>query len=178
MKRWFLNILAIFSLLLFVAALALWVRSYWQNELFEYGNSRGSTFLWTSCGQLRLEHNVPLSGVELTTPFEFHYWVDKPAVKFERVPGTNVYFWNVFGFSLVTGERWGDYHYALFVPFWFVAVLSAVLTLWGTYHWRRVRRQYRQQAGLCVNCGYDLRASKDRCPECGTPTLSRTGRQE
>ena len=53
------------------------------------------------------------------------------------------------------------------VPFWLAAAATAVLpTAWLGRWW--VRRRRCDRAGLCHRCGYDLRATPDRCPECGT----------
>jgi hypothetical protein len=54
------------------------------------------------------------------------------------------------------------------VPHWSLALLAGVLP----FAWfRRVpgnhRRAARRVRGFCAGCGYDLRGSRERCPECG-----------
>ena len=52
------------------------------------------------------------------------------------------------------------------IPHWLVALAGAIAPV----AWlRRARWRRRIAKGLCPKCGYDLRATLDRCPECGTP---------
>lgn len=71
-----------------------------------------------------------------------------------------------------TGLEWGPTtlkvrEYAIVVPYWFLCLMSLVWPLYVSVG--VVRRWRRQRLGLCPHCGYDLRASQDRCPECGQP---------
>ena len=43
-----------------------------------------------------------------------------------RMPGSRSHL-DKWGFWIVTGERWGDYHHAAFVPAWFLALLTLAL---------------------------------------------------
>jgi hypothetical protein len=51
------------------------------------------------------------------------------------------------------------------MPYWPAIVLCAVLPTVVANRALTVRR--RRRRGECATCGYDLRATPHRCPECG-----------
>jgi predicted amidophosphoribosyltransferase len=54
--------------------------------------------------------------------------------------------------------------------FYSAAIIAVVV-----YDRRRLHRENIED-GLCLTCGYDLRATPDICPECGTPIPARPSR--
>jgi hypothetical protein len=52
-------------------------------------------------------------------------------------------------------------------PLWFPIALTLIYPLWTLRRFRSQKASKRFAAGLCIHCGYDLRASPNRCPECG-----------
>lgn len=73
-----------------------------------------------------------------------------------------------FGFYFVKNGL-GSHFHMVCLPYWFIIALffPPLLPLARRYI-TQLRGESRKRAGLCVVCGYDLRASKERCPECGT----------
>jgi hypothetical protein len=71
---------------------------------------------------------------------------------FDNVTGQQVTF-------ILVGRR-------IWIPYWLLAAATACLPLTRMIaHRRRARRA---ALNACPTCGYDLRATPDRCPECGT----------
>jgi hypothetical protein len=54
----------------------------------------------------------------------------------------------------------------LVLPYWLLFIATAMLP--GTRFSRWSRSRQKRPRGVCTECGYDLRATPERCPECGT----------
>ena len=72
----------------------------------------------------------------------------------------------VYSYDLTIGEQ----PHALTLQYRYAVVLAAIAPL--TWLVLRLRRRG-SVAGTCRACGYDLRATRESCPECGTVPVDR-----
>ncbi|MDB5173458.1 MAG: hypothetical protein JWN51_2231 [Phycisphaerales bacterium] len=170
MLRRLLTPLSALSLLLCVGVCVLWVRSYGHWEWAAYQDRGGRTFTVTSrLGAAVFDVTDGWPPGIVAAPFRVH----SGPLYASSLPPPNRWYWLGLGFDratqsigvsgtpLWTGTATSA---SLVVPHGFLCLLTAYAPAsraWGLYR-RRVR------PGLCSSCGYDLRASPDRCPECGT----------
>jgi hypothetical protein len=160
-----------------VAVAGLWVRGYWFHDDIHYGagqlvkgaeyqcrdvffdSSQGRLYVWgvgvkSSRGPIR---NVPAAG------WQYQREVIDPANP-PRWYGDDQ---RTLGIGYLNEFRSSGHHVvSVGAPSWQVFLVTTMLpAAW----WFRRRRRFRvERAGLCASCGYDLRATPERCPECGT----------
>ena len=66
------------------------------------------------------------------------------------------------------GRRVSPREYVIELPSWLAALATGLIPTLSAIVRIRHRFRSKQRIGHCAKCGYDLRASPDRCPECGT----------
>jgi hypothetical protein len=182
--RRLLNFLTVLPLLLFVAACVLWVRSYRFLDQYRYLDPSSGLLvdLVSLRGgiQVAVVRNVPNRDGGYGWAWGSGWSSTALAAFITGPPGDD---WQLFlgapgssyrvlhGFRLLDGDlsaSGGSPFWSVRIPTWAPAVTFA--TLPAAWTLRRTRRRRRLRAGHCPYCGYDLRATPDRCPECGAVT--------
>jgi hypothetical protein len=160
--RHLFTLYAAVSLVLCVAVCVLWGRSLATADVIGYSqrcteeDPRSDYWIYSNRGRLHATTALlalPHKDLGLA-------WNSRPASPPHREEsGFAGIGWYVDGYP-----SWAS----LSAPHWVVALVLAVPSaLWSVGLLSRIRRRTR---GLCASCGYDLRASPERCPECGTAT--------
>jgi hypothetical protein len=179
LKRRLSNMLAGLSLLLCVAIAGLWVRSFWVQDGLAWNTQQWGFRLYCSRGLLmvaidlnrspvpgQFQTNFP-PGVNRGTqnPMDLPADVANCAVNGWSGPTpVRIYYWQGFGFyryDFIDVVPETD----ILFPLWVLLGLLLVLPVF-----RIIRRAPWSSPGHCPRCGYDLRATPERCPECGRLT--------
>jgi hypothetical protein len=152
------------SLVLCIGTAALWVRSYRIWDSFEYWRTRDIE-LFSNWGELQLYVPTPAGPQDVGEGWEGDETCkagpySDSAGRFLGFGRTWVRIEGNDGKAIGREPLYWCPHWALVVVF---AVMPAAVIA------ECVRQRQRFKVGLCQICGYDLRASKDRCPECGRP---------
>jgi len=64
------------------------------------------------------------------------------------------------------------------IPYWLISCITLILPIRAAIQLMKAakaRRLRRMNITLCENCGYDLRATTERCPECGEANTRSNG---
>jgi hypothetical protein len=128
----------------------------------------GGERAWTAmCGSGEEVPEIVTNGLDVT-----RIQIYPPADPAKVAAGGSPFGDGYLGFSFATSQTAvlpelpnSQLVYAL-IPHWAIAI-----PLLGWIVWRLLgpaaKRQRRVRKGQCASCGYDLRASQGRCPECG-----------
>jgi hypothetical protein len=155
-KRSILTAVVAFALFLCVAVGATWIVSQYRQPTLTWWTPRSTSRCETSTTGIVVQITPDRIPIRPGWDFTIH---PRPGFLLEAFLGM---YWTSHGPN-------GPGEYVVQVPFWFLLLVPG---LTAASVWRRRARI--QSLGCCAACGYDLRATPERCPECGATTYSAT----
>ena len=164
MKRRVFNILSAGAVVVCVLIGGSWLRSWWVADFVSYKMIRDAGYLDVSINSVQQSIQIGY----MRTPGSLAR-DERAGWSFDAFPAREVRVLNDhwgFGFEQKTDLSFA--YREIWFPHWLAMLAFAVLPLaWFVARRRLRRRLYRLRNGLCLQCGYDLRASEGKCPECG-----------
>ena len=175
MLRRLLFILSVLSLLLSAATISLWIRSYrWQDNLVRQNQPYSEQLLFDSD-----EGRLWINRICLRQPGgrSSDWRTDKIDLsKFKRIASDDLPEQPIKIFDLLLTSSDGLRERDIFFPHWALAAVLLALSAGLYLQSKQARERSLLRRGLCTQCTYDLRASPDRCPECGKPVVGDVSR--
>jgi len=177
LRRILFHTAAAASAVMLLATLALWPLSYFRYDRLAYRGPDGGTSIFSLEGRFGASNgNYPYTRGEfnygkfdLDAARAWESWSYTTSGE-EATPGFRMqWFLGCWYVTTTPGNTFYPAH-IIHIPYSYLALLSAIMpTIWLVTRKRR-RRKDRLAKGLCLKCGYDLRAHQpgDNCPECGT----------
>lgn len=167
--RFVANSAILLSTLLCIALVSLWVRSYWYGDRIVCARESFTASIGSEGGTCFFEWSTRWPGDQCGPRHDS--WLITPMPSFGAPERPLVHLWT-FSHSredeAVVFDRtravMTPFH-SVVVPLWLPMLLFAMAP--ATWVLRRRRRNRRNDRGMCPSCGYDLRATPERCPECG-----------
>lgn len=168
-RRRLLNVATVLSLLPCLAVAALWVRGLFAADHVSVRVCRAAAAGWEVNAYAATHRHGVGFGLHWNNwlpPEPRWRWRIEPPDEYRDGGWPRGSRFNRFGFAAIDYRNPSNRILAAAAPLWFPLLLSAALPV-GRWTLARRRRRLRGRAGLCPACGYDLRATPDRCPECG-----------
>jgi hypothetical protein len=150
-----------------------WVRSYWVIDWFTWSSTSRDHVLASAGGRL-IYADCDWPNRRVAVRFRHVRTARTEPAWFEKTRHTDGF--RLIGFeyaSAVLPYETGRIYLSFYMPPWrligvpYGAVFAITLVPEAGLLLGWVRRRGRRRRGLCVRCGYDLRASGARCSECG-----------
>ena len=152
------------SMILCMGTGAFWLRSAIAWDYVEYGNDGWAIAGVTSmCGQISFHSSVGFAQEHESGYYWTLYSCPPVIIPGNRLPNI----WRP-GFEFSSCLAAGIPFRVLSIPDWFLVTLFGLAP--SIRLCKFIRRQRWRLSGCCVECGYDLRATPHRCPECGMET--------